>query len=437
MAGSKPLLWSRRFAPLFWCQFFSTFSDNLLRNALVYLILFKTGESALESLITLAAAVLIAPYFILSALGGEMADRYDKAIVAQRLKLAQIGVAILAVAGFAMHSVSIMFIALFGFGVIGSLFGSIKYGILPDLLQRSELPAAANALIEGGTFVAILLGTIVGGLAAKGGLPEPFAALMLVLVMLCWTAALVIPRVGSGAPDLKVSVNVIASTGRLLQRLRSDHRLWWAALVTSWFWLVGAVAVSLLTPLVKSVLGGTEEVVTAFLAVFSVGVTVGSGLAAWLAAGRIIILPTLFGAALLGIFSIDLGLTTFGAPPALVPASVKSAFSSRLGLRVIADFLGLAVAGGLYIVPTFAALQAWAGADQRARVVAGVNVLNAAFMVGGTIVVALLRQVAEPPQGHIINLDAEHIEQLRIVHGGVSHSDPRRFKSEVLMAAKN
>jgi acyl-[acyl-carrier-protein]-phospholipid O-acyltransferase / long-chain-fatty-acid--[acyl-carrier-protein] ligase len=250
---------------------------------------------------------------------------------------------------------------------------------------------AANALIEGGTFVAILLGTIVGGLAAKGGLPEHFAALMLILAMLCWTAALVIPRVGSGAPDLKISVNVIASTGRLLQRLHSDHRLWWAALVTSWFWLVGAVTVSLLPPLVKSVLGGTEEMVTAFLAVFSVGVAVGSGLAAWLAAGRIIILPTLFGAALLGIFSIDLGLTTCGAPPALVPASVKTAFSSRLGLSVMADFLGLAVAGGLYIVPTFAALQAWAGADQRARVVAGVNVLNAAFMVGGTVAVALLQ----------------------------------------------
>ena len=150
MAQPKPLLLSRRFAPLFWCQFFSAFSDNFLKNALVFLILFKIGGSASESLITLAAAVFIVPYFFLSALGGEMADRYDKATVAQSLKFVEIGVAMLAVAGFAMHSVAILFVALFGFGVIGSLFGPIKYGILPDLLQRSELPAA-NAFVEGAT----------------------------------------------------------------------------------------------------------------------------------------------------------------------------------------------------------------------------------------------------------------------------------------------
>src|SRR5688500_7298050 len=125
---SKPLLLSRRFAPLFWCQFFSAFSDNFLKNALVFLILFKIGGSAAESLITLAAAVFIAPYFFLSALGGEIADRYDKAVVAQRLKLVEIGIAVLAIVGFILHSVPILFLALFGFGVIGSLFGPIKYG---------------------------------------------------------------------------------------------------------------------------------------------------------------------------------------------------------------------------------------------------------------------------------------------------------------------
>ena len=147
---SDPILLSRRFAPLFWCQFFSAFSDNFLKNALVFLILFKIGGSAGESLITLAAAVFIAPYFFLSAFGGEMADRYDKAIVAQRLKFCEIGIAIIAIAGFTLQSVPVLFVALFGFGVIGSLFGPIKYGILPDLLPRSELPKA-NALVEGAT----------------------------------------------------------------------------------------------------------------------------------------------------------------------------------------------------------------------------------------------------------------------------------------------
>ena len=179
---------------------------------------------------------------------------------------------------------------------------------------------------------------------------------------------------------------------RLLRHLRDDSRLWWGALVTSWFWLVGAVVLSLLPPLVKTVLGGTEEVVTMFLAVFSVAVAVGSGLAAWLSAGRIVILPTLVGAIGLGVFAIDLGwATSQHAAGGRRTAGVREVFGSSHGFRVMVDLAGLAISGGLYIVPTFAAVQAWAGADRRARVIAGVNVLNAAFMVGGTIVVAALQ----------------------------------------------
>ena len=162
------LLTTRRFAPLFWCQFFSAFNDNFLKTALVFLILFKmTAEQDPEALITLAGAIFIFPFFILSAIGGEIADRYDKALVAQRLKLIEIAVAGVAVAGFWLHSVPVLFAALFLFGVISALFGPIKYGILPDHLVESELPAG-NALVEGATFIAILSGTIVGGLAVQG-----------------------------------------------------------------------------------------------------------------------------------------------------------------------------------------------------------------------------------------------------------------------------
>src|SRR5215470_14642011 len=267
---SSSLLLTRRFAPLFWCQFFSAFSDNFLKNALVFLLLYKIGGPDAESLITLAAAIFIAPYFFLSALGGEIADRYDKARVAQRLKLAEIGVALIAVAGFSLHSIYILFIALFLFGVIASLFGPIKYGILPDHLQRSELPAG-NALVESATFIAILLGTIVGGLAAKdGGDPAKFALLMIVFSLMCWGASLFIPRTGQAAPDLVVQKNVLASTWGLLKYLREDPRLWWGSLVTSWFWLVGAVAVGLLAPLVKSAFGGDEAADTTCFAIFSI-----------------------------------------------------------------------------------------------------------------------------------------------------------------------
>jgi acyl-[acyl-carrier-protein]-phospholipid O-acyltransferase / long-chain-fatty-acid--[acyl-carrier-protein] ligase len=386
------LMTTRRFAPLFWCQFFSAFGDNFLKTALVFLILFQIGGPDSAALITLAGATLIAPFFFLSGLGGELADRYDKAMVAQRLKLAEIAVAALAVAGFAFHSIVLLFVSVGLYGTIASLFGPIKYGILPDHLARAELPAG-NALVEGGTFLAILIGTIVAGLAAKnGGDPIHFAWLMMVTSVACWVASRYIPPTGEGAPQLKVNRNIFSSTGTLIKYVRAEPRLWWGALVTSWFWLVGALVMSLLPALVSQHLGGTEGVVTVFLTIFSVAVAVGSGLAAWLAHGRIILLPTLVGAVLLGLFSLDLGWTTSAIVPATHALGVGEFFSLPYSIRIGVDLGGLAIAGGLFIVPTFSAVQAWAGADHRARVVAAVNVLNAAFMVVGAIILAVLQK---------------------------------------------
>src|SRR5580693_4293351 len=202
---STSLMTTRRFAPLFWCQFFSAFGDNFLKTALVFLILFQIGGADSGALITLAGATLIFPFFLLSGLGGELADRYDKALVARRLKLFEIAVAALAVAGFAFHSLVLLFVAVFLFGTIASLFGPIKYGILPDHLTRAELPSG-NALVEGGTFLAILIGTIVAGLAAKnGGDPIHFAWLMMVSALACWISSRFIPPTGEAAPDIKIN----------------------------------------------------------------------------------------------------------------------------------------------------------------------------------------------------------------------------------------
>src|SRR5262245_51135031 len=309
------LLLSRRFAPLFWCQFFAAFNDNFLKTALVFVILFQSGLADPEALITTAGAVFIAPFFFLSALGGELADRYDKARVAQFLKFAEIFVAALAAWGYVRNSLPLLFAALFGFGVLAALFGPIKYGILPDHLRRDQLPSA-NALVEGATFVAILLGTIAGGVAARQSTDAGFFAILVIaFAIACWISALLIPPTGEGAPPLKLTANIAGSTFAMIRHLSADRRLWWGAMVTSWFWLVGIVVLSLLPPLIKTLVGGNEETVIAYLALFTIAVGLGSALAAAVARGRIILKTTLAGAILLGLFALGVGIATLGLVP--------------------------------------------------------------------------------------------------------------------------
>jgi len=390
---SQNLLFSRRFAPLFWRQFFAAFNDNFLKNALVLLILFQIGGEQGESLVTLAGAVFIAPFFILSGLGGQLADKYDKAMIARRLSLVEIGAAGLAVGGFAVASVPLLFGALFLFGVIGALFGPVKYGILPDHLAREELPAG-NALVEGATFLAILTGAICGGLAMEGG--GDIAALsvgMMAVAVASYAAAWFIPQTPRAEPDLKVGWNVLGSTLSLLRELWRETMLWRAGLVTSLFWLFGAIAMSLLPPLVKNALHGSETAVTIHLAVFAIAIAVGSGLAAFLLKGKIVLLPTAVGAALVAVAATDIGASLLLHPPAEAAAPLAPAayFAQPEAWRAMVDLALLAVAGGLMIVPSFAAIQAFCAPNERARTIAAVNVLNAAFMAGGGALVAALQ----------------------------------------------
>ncbi len=390
---SDHLLLARRFAPLFWCQFFAAFNDNFLKNALVLLILFKIGGAEGESLVTLAGAVFIAPYFILSALGGQIADKFDKSLVARRLKLVEIGAAAIAATGFLLASVPVLFAALVAFGALGALFGPVKYGILPDHLRESELPGG-NALIEGATFLAILAGTIAGGLAMRGG-GEPLLTAIGVgaAALAAWGSARFIPSTERAAPDLKLDPNVLRSTFALLRELWRDTRLWRVGVVTSIFWLVGAIALSLLAPLVTRTMHGSELVVTLYLAVFAIAIAAGSGLASFLLAGRIVLLPAAIGAAIIAGASIDLWLTLSSLSPVEASEALETAeFLAQPGAwRVTVDLALLAMAGGLMIVPSFAAIQAFAPSFERSRIIAAVNVLNAAFMAGGTLAVALLQ----------------------------------------------
>ncbi|KZM51506.1 acyl-[ACP]--phospholipid O-acyltransferase [Labrenzia sp. OB1] len=393
---SQPLMKSVRFAPLFWTQFLSAFNDNFLKNTLVFLILFKVADGG-AVLISVASAVFIAPFLFLSALGGQIADRSDKAVVAQRLKILEIVGAMLAVAGMAVSNVPVLFAALLVFGVGSALFSPVKYGLLPDHLDRSEL-TRANAWIEAGTFLAILGGTIAAGLMfSSGNASLLFAPLMIGLALACYAISRKIPSTAIADPDLKADWNILRSSHGILRDLFGDTRLGRTALMTSWFWVVGALVMSLLPVIVNDILGGGELAVTWFLTVFAVSIGIGSALAAWLSAGRIVLLPAVAGTALIAVFALDTALTLSHVVPG-VPYAGFTAFLARADvIRLSIDMAGLAIAGALLVVPTFAALQAWAVPERRARTIAGANALGAGLMAVSSGLLAIAQGAGAEP----------------------------------------
>ena len=379
------LMSARRFAPLFWCQFLSAFNDNFVRQMLAMLILFHFGAADAGAKISLAVAVFILPAIPLSPIGGEIADHNDKAWVARRLKFAEIGVQLIAAAGFVFNSLNLLFLALFGLGCISALFGPVKYGILPDHLRKEEL-ISGNALVEGATFAAIICGLVFGGYAAAEGRSTIGVVLQLVVVALaCYFTSRYIPATGVGAPDLRVNYNPITATARILRELKRDDRQWVGAIAVSWFWLVGAVTLSLVPVIVKSRIGGGVEVETAINLFFAVGIAAGSLAAAALSHGRIELAPAPFLLLIMGALGIDLGLFAHALPRATTEVGLGEFFGSATGMRIAAEILAYSCAAGLFVVPIFAAVQARSREDERARIIGAVNTLNAIYMVGGSI----------------------------------------------------
>ncbi|MFZ1078393.1 MAG: MFS transporter, partial [Methylovirgula sp.] len=378
--------------PLFWCQFLSAFNDNFVRNMLAMLVLFRLGGNEAGALITLAIGIFTLPSIFLSALAGDIADAHDKAAVARALKFAEIFVQILAATGIWLASLPLLYAALFGLGVIATLFGPVKYGLLPDHLQRHEL-VAGNALVEAATFLAILFGLIAGALAASRNVPPQAIVLLLMAIALTsFATSWFIPPTGVGAPDLRVRANVVASTITLLDELRRGLFLWRSAHALSWFWLTGAVAVSLVPVAVRTATGGGTGVEAAISGLFAVGIAVGSLTAARIAGGRIALSPVPLAALGMGIFLVALGFATNGiAASATADVSLAAFLTSPRGVFIGFAVISLAAAGGLFTVPLFAAVQAVAAPERRARTIAAVSILNAVYIIGGTLLTALLQ----------------------------------------------
>jgi 1-acyl-sn-glycerol-3-phosphate acyltransferase len=372
------LLTERRFAPFFWTQFFGAFNNNLLRNALIVLVTYQTarfaGENSLfhgmESgvLVNLAAGLFILPFVLLSATAGQIADKYDKSRLIRGVKGLEIVVMGLAALGFVTASLGLLLTALFLAGVQSALFGPIKYSILPQMLRESEI-VGGNALVESGTFVAILAGTLAGGYLASLH-AGPVAAVGLALAVAGLAASWLIPRAGGADPDLKIDHNPVRETWRNYQAIRANNVVHRSILGISWFWLYGALFLSQFPDYAKVVLRGDEAQVSLLLAIFSVGVGVGSLLCERLSGHKVEIGLVPFGSIGMTLFGIDLYFASTPDPQ---------------HLRIYADLLLAGVFGGFYIVPLYALIQTRTPKSHVSRVVAGNNILNAVFMAFGAV----------------------------------------------------
>jgi len=385
------LLKTRRFAPFFVTQFLGAFNDNLYKNALIVLLTFHAASWTTlepELLTNLAAGIFILPFFLFSATAGQLADKFDKAKMARLVKVLEMLIMAVAGVGFFLQSLEVLLGALFLLGVHSTLFGPVKYAILPQHLREDEL-VGGNALIESGTFVAILIGTLAGGLlAGAGGHPGWGAMAGFAVAAAGFVASWSIPAAPAPAPELKVNLNLFSETWNNIGFARRERVVFLAILGISWFWLYGALFLAQFPVFAKKVLGGDETSVTLLLAIFTVGIGLGSMLCEKLSGKQVEIGLVPFGSIGLTLFGCDL----FFASPTVMPAGVPLAMGHLLAQpgnwRVFFDLFGLGVFGGFFIVPLYVLIQLRSAPEHRARIIAANNILNALFMVVGALVAA-------------------------------------------------
>jgi 1-acyl-sn-glycerol-3-phosphate acyltransferase len=388
--------------PFFVTQFLGAFNDNVFKNALIIFITFQAVISAgmdLNTLINVCAGLFILPFFIFSAFAGQVADKFEKSALIRRIKLAEIGIMLLAGAAFFLDQVWFLISVLFVMGTQSAFFGPVKYAILPQHLKNSEL-VGGNALVETGTFLAILGGTICGGvlIGLEGAGRTLVTAMLLIVAVLGWLASRGIPGAPAADPGLRLAFNPFTETWRVIRFTYENRVVFRSILGISWFWFYGALLLAQLPNYTKSVLGGNEQVVTLLLASFSLGIGVGSLLCERMSGRKVEIGLVPFGAIGLTVFAVDLAFASSGFASA-APVGIGGFLSQPGSVRILADLTLMAVFGGFYSVPLYALIQQRTRAQNRARVIAGNNILNALFMVISALVaIGLLNAGLSIPQ---------------------------------------
>src|SRR5437763_2632185 len=390
MTKQIELLRARRFLPLLLTQTTGAFNDNLLKSAFIMLITYGAAAGPDPGVVAaIAGGALIAPFFLFSATAGELADRFERSRLLRFLKAAELVAVFGAAAALLTGDLALSLVLLFVLGTQAAFSSPVKYALLPQHLATVEL-VDGNALMEAGTFLSILAGTIAGEVAvAIAWGPAACCVLLLLCAAFGFAASLRVPTAPAPTPDLRLSWNLLTATAGILRHAWARREVRLSILGASWFWLVGAVSLSQLPSFAKMTLGADSSVVVLFLAAFSIGVGVGSTLCGRLMHGEVSARYVPLAALGMTVFSFDLGLASQAAMPAhTVLLGVVDFLSQLAGLRIFGDLLGLAVTGGFFVVPLYAIIQNRSEEASRARIIAANNVVNALFMAGAAAVTA-------------------------------------------------
>lgn len=384
---SRPLLTDPRFWPHFWTQFLGAFNDQLFKTALVVLIAFKSAPVwgiPGEQMVALCGGLFTLPFLLFSGTAGEVADRFSRSSLIVRVKAAEILIMLIGALGFLCDHVGLLLATLFLMGLQSTFFGPVKYSVLPQLLEQKEL-LAGNAYVEMGTFFSILLGTLLGSLlisVPRAGAGLIGGSVLLVAVLGLWVSLRIVPLTAA-APTLPIHRNPLRPTFETLRIAKKNRPVFLAILGISWFWFLGASFLSLLPPFCSRVLQGQESVVTLFLVLFCAGIGLGSLLCKRLSRGSLDLGLVPVGALFLSLFAFDLFLASSSPSEPQVGGGMRTVADFILtgrGARISGDFFLFAVSSGLFIVPLYTFMQERAREEERSRIVAGNNILNALFI---------------------------------------------------------
>lgn len=402
MSNQFTLMNEQRFRPFFFTQFLGAFNDNVFKTALITLVAFHAATlSSIDgaTLATLLPGLFILPFFLFSATAGQIADKFEKSQIIRYVKVFEIWIMAFASAGFFMHNIWLLAAALFMMGMHSTIFGPVKYSYLPQHLKESEL-VGGNGMVEMGSFVAILLGQVLGASLATVAHHELFTSIAIITIgFVGFFTSQGIPDSPAADPSLKINWNPITETIKNVKFIWADQTIWLAIVGISWFWFYGATLLAQFPNFAKDILLGNESVFILLLSIFSIGIGIGSLMCEKLSKGKVEVGLVVFGAIGLTIFGADL---YFSSNYLHHTVNLKSMFDFKTFItyshaynpdvysfnhesiarwRLLADIALTGFFGGLYIVPLYALIQTCAEKSHQSRVIAANNILNALFMV--------------------------------------------------------